>query len=211
MIVADGTAEIASHPVDYGICTRMLPGESVSGDAHLVLPFANGVLLAVIDGLGHGEAAAEAARAAVEILRANPERAPADLVRQCHDGLHYTRGAVLSLASIDTTAHRLIWIGVGNVSGMLHRADPNARPGREALNYRGGVVGYQLPPLRETTLPINHGDLLIFTTDGIVSNVTIEPAFDCDPQDIATGIVAKYGKNTDDALALAARYLGGPP
>jgi serine phosphatase RsbU (regulator of sigma subunit) len=32
---------------------------------------------------------------------------------------------------------------------------------------RSGVVGYQLPTLRASTLPIAPGDLLIFATDGI--------------------------------------------
>jgi len=35
-----------------------MPGQAVSGDMHLVRPFEDGVLVALVDGLGHGEEAA---------------------------------------------------------------------------------------------------------------------------------------------------------
>ncbi|MFZ3285209.1 MAG: hypothetical protein WA191_00020, partial [Telluria sp.] len=51
--------------LDYACAGRALPGQAVSGDACLVRPFPDGVLLAVIDGLGHGAGAAEASRTAI--------------------------------------------------------------------------------------------------------------------------------------------------
>src|SRR3989454_8581110 len=46
----------------------MLAGEQESGDLHLIKPVGSGVLVSVVDGLGHGAEAAAAARAAVAAL-----------------------------------------------------------------------------------------------------------------------------------------------
>ena len=40
--------------IEWGVATRALPGQAESGDRHLVQRFPDGVLAAVVDGLGHG-------------------------------------------------------------------------------------------------------------------------------------------------------------
>src|SRR5919109_2051599 len=93
-----------THPLPWlawGVATRALVGQAVSGDRHLVAPFPNGVLVAVIDGLGHGEAAAAAADIAVARLASPAHDSPLSLVRRCHKGLKATRGVVMSLAAIN--------------------------------------------------------------------------------------------------------------
>ena len=195
----------------WGVAHRALPGESESGDLHTVVPHANGVLIAVIDGLGHGPEAAAAARIAAARLQQSPDEPPAELVQHCHRALLRTRGAVMSLASIDANAGRMTWIGVGNVDGTLYRADRAARPRRESLSLRGGVVGYQLPSLRPATLPITPGDTLVLATDGVSSAFHNEWPFGRVPQAAADDIVARHGKDTDDALVLIAHYVGRSP
>src|SRR4051812_18381739 len=51
-----------------GSWSRPRPGEELNGDAYFVSEYDGELLLAVIDGLGHGHGANEAARAAVETL-----------------------------------------------------------------------------------------------------------------------------------------------
>ncbi|MEN8132970.1 MAG: hypothetical protein ABFS45_22890, partial [Pseudomonadota bacterium] len=86
--------------------------------------------------------------------------------------------------------------------------------GRETLLLRGGVVGYQLPPLRASQLSITPGDTLVFATDGIRNGFTqglssSGPIFLQDPlQQIADRTLTLFGKATDDALVLVARYRG---
>src|SRR5881396_3494806 len=129
--------------------------------------FLDGPLAAVMDGLGHGPEAASAARQAAGILEASAGEPVIALVQRCHDGLRRTRGVVMSLASFTARDSSMAWIGVGNVETVLLRADPSASRRREAISRRGGVVGYQLPPLRATALPVSRGDTLIMATDGI--------------------------------------------
>jgi negative regulator of sigma-B (phosphoserine phosphatase) len=194
--------------VEFGIGARALRGEHESGDLHLVAPYAGGVLIAVADGLGHGPEAAAAARMAIGILQDSPAEPVIDVVRRCHAALLKTRGVVLSLASIDAAAHQMTWLGVGNVDGTLYRADSAARPQRESLAMRGGVVGYQMPSLRAAVVPIAPGDTLTFATDGIAREFHSLSPLGWHPQDAADHILRRYGKDNDDALILIARYQG---
>jgi serine/threonine protein phosphatase PrpC len=76
---------------------------------------------------------------------------------------------------------------------------------------RGGVVGYQLPTLRASILPVTWGDVLILATDGIRSGLVEDVTLSHRPQRIAEQILARRAKGTDDALVLVARYLGHEP
>jgi negative regulator of sigma-B (phosphoserine phosphatase) len=199
--------------IEHGIAARTFSGERVSGDLALIKPFAHGVLAAAIDGLGHGEAAAAAAKLAADTLELHAEDEPAVLIDRCHRALKDTRGAAMSLASIDGREGMMTWLGVGNVDGQLLRVSATP-PSRETLLTRSGVVGYQLPPLRVYRLFVIKGDLLIFTTDGINSRYMSHFPAD-DPllrrqsvQEIADRILARFGKMTDDAVVLVIRYLG---
>lgn len=179
-----------------------------SGDVHVVAPFPSGVLLALIDGLGHGREAGDAAREAARVLASSPGDPVTVLIKRCHEALRKTRGAVMSVASVSAMLSTITWTGVGNVEGVLLRADRRAAPAAESLQLRGGVVGYQLPPLREATFPLRCGDVLVLVSDGIQSafDVGLVPAHS--PQDMASAIFRRHARGTDDALVLVARYLG---
>src|SRR5256884_7303297 len=79
--------------IEWGVASLALPGEAESGDRHLVTPVGTGVLVAVVDGLGHGAEAASAAKAAVAALERHPTESPAPLLERCHRALNGTRGA----------------------------------------------------------------------------------------------------------------------
>jgi negative regulator of sigma-B (phosphoserine phosphatase) len=201
---------VSARPIlAWGKAGRALGDAPESGDLHVVAPFDDGALVALIDGLGHGPEAAVAARAAAEILSANPAEPVRVLVERCHEGLRRTRGAVLSLAAFDARTSTMTWAGVGNVDAVLVRAAP-ARPPREALGLRGGVVGYNLPSFQPATLPVAPGDTLVLATDGIKSTFHGAVPLDFSPAEIAESILALHGRDDDDALVLVARYQGGP-
>src|SRR5260370_32623458 len=87
--------------IDWGVATLALPGEAESGDRHLVQPTPNGVLLAAVDGLGHGAEAGVAARTAIDLLAHYAHESLLGLVNRCHQGLLNTRGVVMSLAALN--------------------------------------------------------------------------------------------------------------
>jgi hypothetical protein len=194
--------------IEWAVRGQPISGELESGDLHLVAEFAGGALLGLIDGLGHGREAAIAARAAQAVLGAHPYRSLPTLIQDCHQALRSTRGAVLSLASIDTRRDMLCWGGVGNVEAVLNRADASMAPRHERILLRSGVVGYQLPPLRAMELPIFPGDVLIFASDGLRHDFAEEPPARLNPAEHADYLIRTYGKDSDDALVLVARYRG---
>ena len=197
--------------IEWGVATLALPGEAQSGDLHLVKPVGTGVLVAVVDGLGHGAEAATAAQAAVAALERHATESPIALIERCHRALKGTRGVVMSVALFARPERSMTWLGVGNVEGLLLYGDSAARSGspRTSLVTRGGIVGSELPRPHPVVLPIAAGDTLIFTTDGIREGFAEALSSEATPQQLADHILARHGKGTDDALVLVARYLGG--
>jgi phosphoserine phosphatase RsbX len=205
------TAFASGSFLEWGVAQIALEGEKVCGDRHLVSPFQDGLLVAVIDGLGHGSEAAAAAQLAVETLESHASESAIRLLARCHEALRSTRGAAVSLASVNTAFGTATWLGVGNVEGVILRADKQAAPPQENVMLFPGVAGHHLPSVRATVTPVSPGDLLIFFTDGIRRDFLSEPPIPGhSPQRIADRICAKYSKGTDDALVLVARYVGGP-
>ena len=194
--------------IEFGVAQFMIPGEQESGDQHLVSANETSLLIAVMDGIGHGAEAANASRTAAAILRAETNEPIISLVQRCHEGLRKTRGVVMSLACIDPHHGLMTWIGIGNVQGMLQRAGARKGSVQETLLLRGGVVGAQLPPLQATVLPIAAGDTLIFATDGIRGSFveTLSPLES--PQHAADRVLQGYRLGNDDALTFFGRFTG---
>jgi serine/threonine protein phosphatase PrpC len=194
--------------VHWGVATLALEGQSESGDLHLVKTVKDDVLIAVIDGLGHGEEAAAAARLAVSTLERYAEEPPLSLLQRCHVALKGSRGVVMSLARFDAVRATMTWLGVGNVEGVLHHVNWSERSGRASLVTRGGIVGSEVPAVQAAVIPVTAGDTLVFATDGIGSGFLSEVSGREEPQRLADQILSRYGKGTDDALVLVAKYLG---
>jgi len=192
--------------LNWGVAKFLLPGEDGCGDQHLVCFTPCGALMAVVDGLGHGEEAEVAARTAISVLEENAELDVISLVRRCHDKLKSTRGVVMSIASFNSHTGVLSWIGVGNVSGLLLKADRES--GASTLLLRGGVVGGQLPTLLSVNLPVTGGDTLIFTTDGVRGGFEKQLLLGTPPREMASSILSQSATRTDEALVLVAQYTG---
>src|SRR5947209_16716346 len=143
--------------ITWAFASRPLPGQSESGDHYVVRRIPNGVLMAVIDGLGHGPEAAAIARSAGQVFEENASEAPTLLLNRCHKRLLGTRGAAISLAVFNGQDNTLTWLGVGNVEGTLFRRDEKTTPSRVSLLVRAGVVGYQLPALQASVVSIAQG------------------------------------------------------
>lgn len=198
--------KVKNSLIEWGAAALTLPGQSRSGDRQVMMHFPGGVLVAVVDGLGHGELAAVAAETAVEVLERYAQESVVALMQRCHERLRQTRGAVMSLASFREADSTMTWVGVGNVVGVLLRGDPNAVPRQEFLSLRGGVVGDQLPRLDASVISVTCGDTLILASDGVHSDFAKGLRLGESPQRSADRILAEFARRTDDAVVLVARY-----
>lgn len=188
---------------DWGVATMSYPGESESGDWYVVTPFTDGVLVAVVDGLGHGPHAAIATRLATVTLEQFAHEPPEQLLLRCNEVLRPTRGAAISLASFDRQRRTMTWLGVGNVLGKLARAGPANDARIDRLVARGGVVGSHLPQLQPEVIAVAPSDLLVFATDGVRWGFgELLPSHTGSPQPLADRILQRYATYTDDALVL---------
>ena len=195
--------------LDLTIACRVLEGEEVSGDRHLVRATRDGILIAVIDGLGHGAAAAESAARTAARLERDADAPLNVLLMRCHEDLNSTRGVAIGLASVRPSDGRLTWLGVGNVGGLLFRP-ADAFAGRPiALRSLPGIVGARIPlslPVWETEL--RTGDVLVITTDGIRPEFEDELDVLYSSHHLAQAIVDRHARDADDALVVVARYGG---
>ena len=199
-----------TETVDVGVAGFVLPGQTESGDLEIVKPISDGMLIGIVDGLGHGQEAAIAAKEAIKIIGSSSNNSIVQLVKCCHEGLKTTRGVAMSLAALNTDNDTMTWLGIGNVEGILFRADPRSNPSYESLLLRPGVVGYVLPQLQTSVLTLIKGDLLVFISDGIKSDFagSIPSVSNNTPRQIAERICSRQVKGTDDALVLVTRYKG---
>jgi len=159
-----------------------------------------------VDGLGHGQDAASAAHAAVGALDRYSREPLTDLVRRCHEALVGLRGVVLGLAYLDPQAATMAWLGVGNVGGVLLRADLGNRPSRITLVPNAGFIGVEQTRPRTRSVPLAPGDTVILYSDGIKDGFAESLALSNTPQEIADFVITRQVKGNDDALVLVARY-----
>jgi hypothetical protein len=196
--------------LEWSTAAATMPGETESGDRYWAGAVANGMMFAVIDGLGHGPAAAAASDIAIATLGQHVGDPLIELLRRCHESLRGTRGVAMSLAAFNTEEAMLTWIGVGNVEGTLLRREAGLPC--DKLLLRNGVVGIQLPILREGELAVNPGDILTMVTDGVTTDERpLRVSMNGRIEAMARGILTSACKGTDDALVLVARYRGTPP
>ena len=196
--------------LECGCAGDAIEGEPRSGDLAVLAPYPGGALVAVIDGLGHGDAAADAAEAAATVLREHPGEAPQALFQRCHEALRRTRGVVMTVAWFDLGERQLRWVGVGNVEARLLRAGvrpdglPPSPPSPLVL---GGVVGYQLPKaIRAGRVALEPGDAVVFATDGVAADYSAVLDSGLDVQAQADRVLHSHGKGSDDALTVVVRW-----
>jgi phosphoserine phosphatase RsbX len=181
---------------------------TASGDLHVVRPLPEGgVLAAVIDGVGHGNEAAHAARTAGRTLVSSPHEDAVSAVWRCHEALKETRGVVMTLLFFSQSG-AMTWVGVGNIEGVLFRNDAGGRTRASHVVLRGGVVGDRMPPLRAESVTLQPHDTVILATDGIRPEFSDDLVPCEEPQAIADQILSRFRRGTDDALVLVVRCLG---
>ena len=196
--------------LERGVAGQAHEGEGRSGDLAVFAPSKRGGLVVVIDGLGHGDAAADAAELAAVIIKDHADDPPQRMLDRCHEELRRTRGAVMTLAWFDLEARTMDWTGVGNVEARFVRAGAGVDARHDSPVVLGGVVGYNLPQVRIGTVALEPGDAVVLATDGVAADYSVSLESGVPAQRLAERVLDRHGKGTDDALAAVVRYLGPP-
>ena len=194
----------ASGPPAAGI-TRALSGEQVCGDAYAVRRDGPRISLMVCDGSGHGPLAAAAARKAVQAFTDStaPVSPPEVALHRIHQALTGSRGAAVAIAELDPDAHRLRFVGIGNIAGTLVGAGE-----RHGLVSMGGIVGYREPAMRTFEHPLPADAVVILHSDGVSRRWNchqVDQLLSGTPLVIAATLLRDAGIHHDDACVLVGR------
>jgi len=207
--VVEGALEPEGWPaeLEIGVAGVAFAGEQRSGDLAVFAPYDRGGLVAVIDGLGHGDDAAAAAAIAERAIREHASAEPTALLKRCHEALRKSRGVVLTAAWFDLEAMELTWAGVGNVEARLVRGAAVYGERHDSALVLGGVLGYNLPRLSPARTDLRRGDAVAFATDGIDADYSASLTPGLPAQRLAERILQRHGRDSDDALAAVVRYV----
>lgn len=182
------------------------PDESVCGDGWAAVPTAEGVQLLVVDGLGHGAAAAEATREAVGAFEANRGLPPGALMETIHGALRSTRGAAVAVA--DVGAETVCYAGVGNIGGTI----VDGAGGCRNLVSHNGTVGHRMSRVQEFSYRFPRGALLVLHSDGLATHWDLAPYPDLarrDPSLVAGVLYRDFRRRRDDATVVVVRNTVG--
>lgn len=175
---------------------RPCAGETVSGDAAVVRTVGEHTLLAVVDVLGHGTEAAEAAGVAAQCLRGAEELGCVKALLADVDGVLRVRRGAAALVCV-LHGRQVESAGVGNVQmrvlGSSFRAVCTP-----------GILGRRTRRLRVFRGELDPGARLVMFSDGIDMRFPDALACDGDPEAVCTHILDQYGRSNDDATVLTA-------
>jgi anti-sigma regulatory factor (Ser/Thr protein kinase) len=138
------------------------PGERVCGDAWTFHHSPERTLIMIVDGLGHGLAAAEAAREAIATFHARIKFAPDEILSYVHNALKKTRGAVGAIAEIRPKERTLSYAGIGNIAAVLLSPAKS-----QSLISHNGTLGSTVSRIQAFHSEWNSDSTLILNSDGL--------------------------------------------
>jgi anti-sigma regulatory factor (Ser/Thr protein kinase) len=188
--------------LDVGVACLPLDSETVCGDGWCVVQDGDRAMVLLVDGLGHGPNAAQAADVAIASFRGAVQRAPVEVVATMHDALRATRGAAVAVAEVRRSAAgaTVHFCAVGNtVSAILGPGKPRS------LASMNGTAGMQVGKLQEFVQEWDAGSSLVMHTDGITTRWRLDAwpgVLGHDPAILAAVLHRDFQRPRDDSTAL---------
>lgn len=186
-----------------GFYARAMPSESLCGDACAVWATSDRLVIALVDGLGHGDGAAHAANVALSHIGARLDATCAEIFHACDQGMRHTRGAALALAIIEPVFNRLTLATVGNVRAVLLSGDKELH-----LGGARGIVGAGYDGLAPEVKTLQLGDTLLLYSDGLDEFLPLGELLrpKQTPKCMAEQAVTRWAKENDDAAFLVYQH-----
>jgi len=178
--------------------------EEVCGDAWETVETTHTMRVMVVDGLGHGRFAGEAAREAVAVFRSRATTGVASTLKLVDQALIKTRGAAGAIVELCPSKGYVTAAGVGNISMRLLN-NGNSK----SFGCDNGTLGTCVPRIREFTQPWTHGSILVMHSDGVKTHWSIDdyPGFARRHPGLVAGLLYRdFRRERDDVTVVAARH-----
>ena len=210
--VTAGGASASARPPTIGLprsgaLSTPAPGETECGDNWRFARAEDGRMsLMIADGLGHGPLAAEASAGACKLFDAEPFAAPSVMIEKMHVAISGTRGAAISVASIDPAISKLTYVGVGNIAGTLISPDGASR----GLFSHNGTVGHLVRKIQTFEYPWSTASLLLLHSDGLQTRWVLDkyPGLSRRHPAVIAGVLYRdFRRGRDDSTVVVV----GPP
>ncbi|MEV0600240.1 SpoIIE family protein phosphatase [Streptomyces sp. NPDC050315] len=190
-----------SYAHDVGALCLPADGEPTSGDACAIIDTDLARTAIVVDGLGHGPAAAEAAQSALRAFHRAPDRPLPEILNAIHRALRRTRGGAVGLLRL--YPGRAEYCGIGNVRALA--LTPHGVHHR--LTGQPGIAGLHIPAPQVRGIPWEQGSTAVLHTDGIDHRWALAPPphlLRLPPPLLAAALAHSHRLTRDDATVLVA-------
>lgn len=189
---------------EYSIDGVSVPvqGESVCGDGWITKVEAQGTLVMVCDGLGHGPLAAQATHEAKRVFLQRRDQPPAGLLEDIHRGMRATRGAAIAIALLDHKNQRVEYCGVGNIAGAIHGEKV------QFMISHNGTVGHSATRFQNFSYAWPQGATILMHSDGLQSRLGLGGYVGLSRRSTAliSGLLYRdFKRGRDDATVVAIR------
>lgn len=148
--------------LEIGAVCLAVAGEIECGDAWCIARNDTAAAILVADGLGHGPLAARASRQAVTSFSLDPFNEPSDIMKNLHRDLGGSRGAAAACARLRFAEAKLVYAGVGNISGTVATAERS-----RGMVSHNGTLGVQLLRTQQFEYDWPLGGRVVMHSDGM--------------------------------------------
>jgi len=203
--IGAGSVKGSTGPgLEWGAVCVAKRDEEVSGDAWAVREDRGLSTILVVDGLGHGLHAFDAAGKALLTFGQHAGGGPEPLLRTLDAALRGTRGAAAAVAEIQWTKREIHYAGVGNIAGALLSPHVKSR----SLVSHNGTAGQSIDRIQEFSHPWPDGSLLVMHSDGLSSSWELDtyPGLSQKNPSLIAGVLYRdFVRRRDDVVVVVAR------
>lgn len=200
------TAGRHSSEVQFAGITVPYPGERVCGDAWICHQSPERTHVLVVDGLGHGREASEAAKQASSTFRSHLQSSPGEILGYMHDALKSTRGAVAAVAEIRPRERTVFYAGIGNIAAVL-----SAGGNSKNLVSHNGTLGIVTSRIQEFQADWPMDAILILHSDGLQSRWDLSSyagLMTRHPATVGGVLFRDFRRQRDDATVVVLKACG---
>lgn len=204
-IEADEDAHRSRGIFEWGIVNCPVPHETECGDSWRIAERPGELSLMIVDGLGHGPLAAEAAEIAAITFEEHTFGPTSEFFTVADRRMRGTRGAAMAVIQIDGRAKSVRFTGVGNIAANLRPR--HAMTGRGLVSHNG-IVGGEMRKVQEFENECPEDALLVMHSDGLQGRWSLEKYSGLTyrhPATIAGVLYRDFNRGRDDVTVCVVR------